>query len=152
MVESHIKTFIVTSVYWWPWNRTMWFEKCKHRSAASFCPKVAARVPDMFCDLFLSEISQKMLTTQQPLKLEKKYIFFRILEIFGCMFDNVLKIKFYSIKFVSIFLWLSRFILYEASQHPNCLEDAKHFHSFDLVLLLSRCLALSHICWPRARF
>ncbi len=52
---------------------------------------MAAWVPDMFCDLFLSEISQKMITTQQPLKLEKKYIFFRILEIFGCMFDNVYK-------------------------------------------------------------
>jgi hypothetical protein len=42
-------------------------------TAASFCHKVAAWFPDMFCNFYLvenNEIAKKK--TQKPLKLEKK--------------------------------------------------------------------------------
>jgi hypothetical protein len=39
--------------------------------AASFCRKVAALLPDMFCHFHLVK-NHKIAKTQQPLKLEKK--------------------------------------------------------------------------------
>ena len=83
------------------------YDRNEGKSAASFCPQVAAMFQDMFCNFCLvknHKIANNPTTTKAREKIKHRFGILRILEIFKCMFETKFKtIKFYLIKLATGF-------------------------------------------------
>jgi hypothetical protein len=71
----------------------VWCSRCKDQSAARFCHQVAAWMFGIFHLVKSHKIANNSATTEAREKNRHRFGILRIIEIFLCMFDSILKLS-----------------------------------------------------------